>query len=314
VMVLYCLTRLALTDLATGQWARAESRATEALSLAEETGHPVLAAGPRAVLLVLAAHRGHDDYDRLLRELQPALGGRHSGILDLVVRDLSRWARGVRAADRPAAQFHQLAQVSHHITGRGAAIDRLEAAVRADHPEAARLIVTDLEAFAEATGQPWATAAAAHGRALLARGSEVDREFEEALRHHAGSGRIFDRARTRLAYGEHLRRSRRRVDAREHLRVALATFEDLEAAPWAERAAQELRASGETARKRDESTATKLTPQELQVATLVSQGLSNREVAAQLFLSPRTIDFHLRNLFAKTGVTSRLELARLALG
>ncbi len=104
------------------------------------------------------------------------------------------------------------------------------------------------------------------------------------------------------------------MDAREHLRAALETFEELDARPWVDRTAQELRASGETARKRDVTEPTRLTPQELQVATRVSEGLSNREVAAKLFLSPRTIDFHLRNVFAKTGVTSRVELARLPLG
>jgi DNA-binding NarL/FixJ family response regulator len=103
------------------------------------------------------------------------------------------------------------------------------------------------------------------------------------------------------------------VDARTHLRAALQTFDDLGAAPWAERARQELRASGETARKRDPSTAASLTPQEVQVARLVRQGLSNRDAAAQLFLSPRTIDFHLRNVFAKVGVTSRTGLIALPL-
>ncbi|MGH3367968.1 MAG: helix-turn-helix domain-containing protein [Nocardioidaceae bacterium] len=104
------------------------------------------------------------------------------------------------------------------------------------------------------------------------------------------------------------------MDAREHLRAALGTFQDLKAEPWAHRAAQELRASGETARRRDASHHSELTPQELQVAQLVSQGLSNRQVAAQLFVSPRTVDFHLRNVFTKTGVASRTELAQLPLG
>jgi DNA-binding CsgD family transcriptional regulator len=105
------------------------------------------------------------------------------------------------------------------------------------------------------------------------------------------------------------------VDARAHLREALTTFEDLGAQPWAERARQELRASGETARRRahpDDGAA--LTPQELQVATLVAQGMSNRDVAGQLFVSPRTVDFHLRNVFAKLGISSRGELARVTLG
>jgi DNA-binding NarL/FixJ family response regulator len=98
------------------------------------------------------------------------------------------------------------------------------------------------------------------------------------------------------------------------LRNALATFEQLGTQPWAERARSELRASGEAARKRDPSTIDQLTPQELQIARFVAEGLSNKEVAAQLFLSPRTIDYHLRNVFAKLGITSRTQLARLPLG
>ena len=124
----------------------------------------------------------------------------------------------------------------------------------------------------------------------------------------AGAGRVFDHARTRLAYGEWLRRNRRRVDAREQLRAALVTFEDLDATPYADRAVAELRASGETARKRDVTEPTRLTAQELAVASLVQQGLSNREVAAQLFLSPRTVEAHLRSIFRKLGISSRRQL------
>ena len=126
-------------------------------------------------------------------------------------------------------------------------------------------------------------------------------------------GRPYDRARTQLAYGELLRRSQHRVDARAHLRAALETFEDLRAEPLAARARQELRASGETARKRDPSTQLVLTPMERQVAGLVRQGMSNKEIAAQCWVSPRTVAFHLRNIFTKAGVTSRGELAQLDL-
>jgi DNA-binding CsgD family transcriptional regulator len=137
--------------------------------------------------------------------------------------------------------------------------------------------------------------------------------FESALSHHAAGGRPYDRARTHLAYGEFLRRAQRRVDARTHLREALEIFTDLRAEPLVARASQELRASGETARKRDPSTLVKLTPMELQVAQLVSQGMSNKDVATQLWVSPRTIAFHLRNCFTKTGVKSRGELSQLLL-
>ena len=126
--------------------------------------------------------------------------------------------------------------------------------------------------------------------------------------------RPYDLARIHLAYGEWLRRNQRRVEARPHLRVALEQLRDLRADPLALRAADELRASGETARKRDPSTLVALTPMELKVARLVSTGLSNKDVAMQCWVSPRTVAFHLRNVFAKAGVSSRGELARVELG
>jgi DNA-binding CsgD family transcriptional regulator len=113
---------------------------------------------------------------------------------------------------------------------------------------------------------------------------------------HGAQGLPFDRARTQLAYGEHLRRSRQRVAARTQLRASLQTFEGLQAAPWEERAA---------------AAPVDPTPQERQVARLVAQGRSNRDAAAQLFISPRTVDFHLRNVYSKLGVASRAELANV---
>lgn len=315
VVVLHTLTLLALSELPNGRWATAAAHQHEALTLGEGTGHPVLAAMPLANLVLLSALRGDDAYDTQLQELESALEDRSVGILDVVLRDVTRWAKGVHAAPRWSTAFHHLAQVTHPILQRSAGLDRVEAAVHADQADTARLWIDDLQAFADATGQAWAGALAAHGRAVLAgTDDEAATHFEQALALHADSARPFEKARTQLAYGEHLRRARRRVAAREHLRAALETFEDLKATPWADRAAQELRASGETARKREVGAEVDLTPTELQVAQLVRGGLSNREVAAQLFVSPRTVDFHLRNVFAKTGVTSRLELSRLALG
>ena len=116
-----------------------------------------------------------------------------------------------------------------------------------------------------------------------------------------------------LLYGELLRRAGRRKEGRAHLRAAFDAFERLRASPWAERARRELRATGEMARRRDPSTLDQLTPQELQIARFVARGLTNKEVAAQLFISPRTVDHHLRNVFTKLGITSRIQLAHLPL-
>jgi DNA-binding NarL/FixJ family response regulator len=191
--------------------------------------------------------------------------------------------------------------------------DRIEAAVRLGRPEAARSTLPVLEEWAEIANVPWVRPRIASCHALLTAGSEATRHFEEALGLGAAAFPL-DLARIHLLYGEHLRRERRRTDSRAQLRAALEGFELLGAEPWAERARAELRASGETARRRDPSTLSQLTPQELQIARFVAEGMSNKQVAAQLFLSPRTIDSHLRNIFSKLAISSRTQLARLPLG
>ncbi len=142
-------------------------------------------------------------------------------------------------------------------------------------------------------------------------GDEAERHYLTALALHSAADRPFQQARTRLLWGEHLRRSRRRLDAREQLRSALETFEQLDARPWAARARAELRATGETARRSRLAADTELTPQEVRIAQLVAEGCSNREVAEQLFLSPRTVGYHLSRVFQKLDVSSRTMLARV---
>lgn len=309
-MVEHALSRGAHFQIATGAWAAAASAATEAASLAASTGHPGLTALPTAELALVAALRGDDIADHHLAEVT-AIRERHAvGITEPLVADLVHWVRGLRES-KPATALHHLEQIDAPWMRRMAAVDRLEIAARAGRPDLVQEWVDELEVFAAASGNTGTIALVEHGRALLASGEDAPGHFDAALAAHADSLRPADQARTELAYGEHLRRARRRVDAREHLRVALALFEQLGAARWAERTAQELRASGESARKRDVSTATELTAQERNVTALVRQGLSTKDVAAQLFVSPRTVDFHLRNVFTKLGVTSRAELAAL---
>jgi DNA-binding NarL/FixJ family response regulator len=125
---------------------------------------------------------------------------------------------------------------------------------------------------------------------------------------HARTEMPFERARTELCYGERLRRARRRAEARDQLHAALETFQRLGAEPWADRARNELRATGETVR-RDPSASDELTLQELQVALKVAEGATNREAAAAMFLSPKTIEAHLSRIYSKLGVRSRTELA-----
>jgi DNA-binding CsgD family transcriptional regulator len=139
------------------------------------------------------------------------------------------------------------------------------------------------------------------------------RAFEEALRWHDEARRPFERARTELCYGEFLRRHQRRVDARGVLGNALATFRRLGASAWARRAEAELQATGVRSRRRTPRPVERLTPQELQVALVVADGATNSEAATRLFLSTKTVEFHLSNAYRKLGIRSRVELARKVL-
>jgi DNA-binding CsgD family transcriptional regulator len=314
MVVVYGLERLAFAQLTAGAWAGVRSSAEEALTLARSVGQSTLTAAPLAWLSLLAALSGDAAYDHHLAEAEEVVAKHPPGILTDPVHDLTRWAKGTRAAadgDAPAA-LHHLGAMRVPALQRMAGVDRIEAAVRAGDRGRALAWVAELEAFATTTRRAWALADVDLGHALTATDpAESAAAFESALSRHRNASRPYDLARTQLAYGELLRRNNRRVDARAHLRPALETFTDLGAGPLVARAERELRASGETARKRDPSTLLDLTPMERRVAQLVSSGLSNRDAAAQCWVSPRTVGFHLRNVFAKLGVTSRTELARL---
>jgi DNA-binding CsgD family transcriptional regulator len=313
--VVYTLPRLCFGYLVAGDWAAVRSSAEEALALGASMGQRALTAPPLAWLTLLAALQGRDDYDTLLADLEEVVAVHPLGILTDPVHDLTRWAKGAHAtaaADNFGA-LHHLSRLRLPVLARMAAAERIDAAVRAGEPGLARHWVHELAGFADATGRAWALATVAYGQAMTADPADADRLFLEALAQHTRARRPCDQARTHLAYGEWLRRSQRRLDAREHLRHALETFSEVRAEALAERATAELRASGETARKREPSTLVRLTPMELKVAQLVASGLSNKNVAAQIWVSPRTVAFHLRNVFAKAGVTSRGELAQLEL-
>jgi DNA-binding CsgD family transcriptional regulator len=317
MVVIYALERLMFGQLPTGAWTSVRSSADDALRLARSVGQPTLTAAPLAVLTLLAALTGSDDFDHQLAAFEHVATTYPLGIMTGPAHDVTRWAKGARAAhqgDAPGA-LHHLSRMRVPALHRLAAVDRLEAAVRAGETEQALAWVDELAPFATNTDYGWALGAVDLGRALTSPDhADATAAFERAVGHYRDASRPYDLARTQLAYGEFLRRTNRRVDARTHLRASLDTFTDLRANPLVERATQELRASGETARKRDPSTLLALTPMELKVAQLVSTGLSNKDVAAQCWVSPRTVAFHLRNVFTKVGVSSRTELAQLDLG
>lgn len=319
--VLYALQRLAFSQLLSGRWDELRASSEEAVALSLSLGQRPLSTAPHAWLLLLAALQGREDYPARLQALEELVEGYPPpGMMATPVRVQTRWARAVHAsAQADASQaLHHFSRNELPVLGLMVTQDRVDAAVRAGDLDRAQTWTAAADEFADRSGWPWARAAAAFGRARIAEASglppnEVTLPYEEALSHHNVSGRPYDQARTQLAYGEYLRRVQRRVDARTQLRAALSTLEDLTAGPLMDRAAAELRATGETARKRDPSTLTQLTPTELKVAELVRQGLSNKEVAAQIWVSPRTVAFHLRNVFTKTGITSRGQLSQLDL-
>ena len=289
--------------------------ASEAAAIARELGATNLIPVPVGVLAWVAAIRGQDDaVAKHVAEVQ-GIAGPHGlappaslAVYAQATLDLGR-GRYQRAVDQLMALTEMRPGFGTPVVAIASAPERVEACVRAGRAEDARATLADFERWATHAGPAWAGPSVAVCRALV---DDDDDAWKAAIALSADA-RPLDAARARLYYGEHLRRNRRRADARTELRLAIEGFEAFGATPWADRATAELRATGETARKRDSASLSQLTPQELQVAQLVGEGMSNKEVAAHLYLSPRTIDAHLRNVFAKLGITRRTQLAHLPL-
>jgi DNA-binding CsgD family transcriptional regulator len=314
------LGNTAMAEASFGRWGEAIETATEGLRLTRETGQEAVAGYFLALLAALAVEQGRaEDGERLADEaLAIAIPRRLA-----VVAALASWTLALLdlTEGRPAAAVERLRALSTrgHPTAHApvallATGTLLEAAARADALEGMEPAVARFERWAELDGGAWTLVVAHRCRALLTQGPDAERHYQAALATGGLAEMPLELARSELLYGEWLRRGRRRADARAHLRAALEVFERLGAASWARRAASELRASGETARRRDPTTARELTPQELRIARLAERGLTNRQIADQLFLSSHTISYHLHNIYTKLGVTSRADLRRFRLG
>ena len=308
------LNLVARDQATTDRWATAEATYREALALARESGQRVELVFGLAGLASLQARRGREADCRACAaealELGEAVGmGTQAvwataalGELELGLGDA---AAAVCHFERQREQLCRLAITDVDLSP---AAELVDVYVRLGRIEEATQLADQLARDAAAKGQPWSLARAARCRALLADDDAHAEHFEQALRWHAETPDVFETARSHLAYGERLRRARRRVLAREQLRAALATFERLDARPWAERARAELAATGERSRRRDPSTADELTPQELQIAVMLAGGRTTRETATSLFLSPKTVEYHLRHVYQKLRIHSREEL------
>ncbi|MEU9335481.1 AAA family ATPase [Streptomyces sp. NPDC048290] len=303
------LEALSQVQAVLGQHRDARAAIAEGKEIAGDTGQLHRLARLYGVEARLAAVEGDEEHcHRLVREAPRRSLGEIERALVLLDLGLGRYAA---ALERMAPPAHGPVRVGWLSTS--VAADQIEAAVRLGTPEAVEGHVIALETWALSGGAPWTRAVAARCRALL---SDRADDYARALRLHAEGGRPFEQARTELLYGEWLRRSRRRGEARDPLRSALAVFEALHAEPWVRRTRAELELTGETvsaAQATAQKLADRLTPQELQVVRLAAGGNSSRQIAAQLFLSPRTVEHHLYKAYPKLGVGSRRELAGLDL-
>jgi DNA-binding CsgD family transcriptional regulator len=298
------------------RWNEAQADASEALDLAEEIDQPVTAAQALGVLTWVHALRGDDRrcraYGHETQLRAGALGFRLYSLLASLCLGLLDLGAG--RVEEAIGQIETVARYADerglYIPGVSPQFELAEAYVRAGRPADAGAVLASFEG-SELVDAPLPSALAKRCRGLLAEADRAERHFEEALALHERVESPFALARTRLCYGERLRRAGRRVEAREQLRRALETFERVGAGPWAERARGELRASGETLRRREPFEAEELTPQELQIALQVAEGKTNKEVGAALFLSHKTVEFHLSRIYRKLDIHSRAELIRL---
>ncbi|WP_344515258.1 LuxR C-terminal-related transcriptional regulator [Dactylosporangium maewongense] len=307
---------LAASELYLGRFRDAVATAAEGLRLATDTGQPNRAGYLEGILAWIAAVSGSTDRcAELAARCHDRYAGNHiaNGLAwaewALALLDLGQ-GRQAEASDRLEAAL--AGPVRHQIQAVYSAPDQVEAAVRIGAFDRAEAACARFADWAAAARLDWADAVAHRCHALLEPSwPDASRHFEAAV---ALGGHPWEAARTHLAYGERLRRERRKTEARAQLRTAAEVFDRLGAVPWAERARAELRASGfQLAVSPPASAGAALSPQELQIVRLVAAGLTNREIGAQLFLSPKTISYHLYRAFPKLGVASRTQLARLDL-
>ena len=292
-----------------GELARAGELADESTTIAQATGAVPLRHGP----VMLAAWRGDEVAtnhlnDLMLGDLAYPDGGGEVAVaqysMAVLLNGLGRYAEAQAAAARACATDEPA------LTSVGLP-ELIEAAVRAGHPDVAADAMEQFDSRARACDTSWALGLAARSRALTTEGSIAENHYREAVERLGRSRMSGETARAHLVYGEWLRSESRRQEAREQLRTAHRLLSNMGAHAFAERAARELRATGEHARQRGTQPTDALTAQEAHIARLVATGATSREVAAELFLSPRTVEAHLRSIFQKLGITSRRQLREL---
>jgi DNA-binding CsgD family transcriptional regulator len=301
------LHTLAIADTFAGRLSNAAALLGEAEAINDATGNTVV----MYAMAKLAAWRGHE------AEAIP--------VIDAVVERGYTQGQGLAVKTAQSARATLFNSVGRYEEALAAARDAsrppadwgthltlhelVEAAVRSGQPDAASEAMDHLSESAQASGTDWALGIEARSRALLAEGDAAELLYLDAIERLDRSPVRSEAARVHLLYGEWLRRANRRIDARQHLRIAFEEFGAMGIDAFADRAGRELVATGETVRKRTVDTAQELTPQELQIARLAAAGGTNREIGAQLYISVRTVEWHLRKVFVKLDLSNRRELS-----
>ncbi len=302
------LIQRAYTLLFAGELVAAASLVEEVQVVTEATGSRLAPYGD----LCLAALRGREAEFSILatatkQEVVQRGEGLGIGLTDWATavfnNGVGHYQNAMTAAEKASAYL-----VDVSVTVNWGLVELVEAAARCGSPERATDAVRRLSESTTANGSDWALGVESRSRALLSEGETADRLYHEAIERLGRTRMGAELARAHLVYGEWLRRESRRLDAREQLRVAHEMFTDMGMEGFADRARRELLATGETVRKRTVDTLTDLTAQEAQIAKLARDGRTNQEIGSQLFISPRTVEWHLRNVFAKLGITSRKDL------
>ena len=311
----HLLFHLARDAAAADRWPNAEADYTEAIGLARELGQSTELAASLAGLAWLESRQGRADDTAAHAAEALELGDRHQINLARI------WARyaladlvlGTGEPRDAANRYREVTAMLDDLQIRDVDLspvpELVEAMRQAGSTEPADDLATSYAVRAASKGQPWARARAARTLGWLASAVELDEHFQAALELHRATLDDFELARTRLAYGARLRRIRRRVDARPHLQAALDIFTRLGARPWADSAARELAATGLAVTRPGDNPVSRLTPRELQIAVLLAEGRTTRETAAALFLSPKTVEYHLRHVYLKLDIESRAALA-----
>jgi DNA-binding CsgD family transcriptional regulator len=298
----------ASVELWAGNLAEASSLIVEANAITDATDGRNVPYAP----LALAAFRGREpDASRVMHATSEDFLARGEGM----GLTLAQWAtallhNGLARYDVALAAAEQAVEDPHELWFSPLLmVELIEAATRGGLQEPAANALEVLSETTRPSGTPWARGIEARSRALLAEGEAAETLYREAIEHFGPTRLRVDLARTHLLYGEWLRRKRRRIDARTELRTAHELFSEFGMEAFAERARVELEATGEHARRRTADTFGELTPQEAQISRLAAQGHTNPEIAAQLFISPNTVEYHMHKVFRKLDVKTRTQLA-----